>query len=180
MESTYQKHLDDLDELVGLIQKNSEKWGVDLNTCDEDTLKHLIQQNRVILKSNLKYSMSTVTIEIYSGCCPLFLQEMQNNLLKEARLKIDDVTFDIQCFVSEHAQFLSPAQSSYLLKFLSTTQRAFRDNTERLGTQRQTLDVLLDTRERENKEKVCLWICCEISQRFPLKKQLCIHIWFAR
>lgn len=83
---------------------------------------------------------------------------MESNLLKEARLKLEDVTFDIQCFISEHTQFLSPAQSSYLLKFLSTTQRAFRDQTEKLVTQRSALDVLLDTRERENQEKVCLWI----------------------
>uniref|UniRef100_A0A671WQE1 Dystonin n=1 Tax=Sparus aurata TaxID=8175 RepID=A0A671WQE1_SPAAU len=47
-----------------------------------------------------------------------------------------DATFDIQCFISEHTQFLTPAQSSYLLKFLSTTQRAFRDQTERLVAQR--------------------------------------------
>ncbi|KAM9345067.1 uncharacterized protein ABDE67_013959 [Symphorus nematophorus] len=80
-------------------------------------------------------------------------KDTQSNLLKEARLKLEDVTFDIQCFISEHAQFLSPAQSSYLLKFLSTTQRAFRDQSERLVTQRSTLDVLLDTREREDREK---------------------------
>uniref|UniRef100_A0A8C4NWW1 Dystonin n=1 Tax=Dicentrarchus labrax TaxID=13489 RepID=A0A8C4NWW1_DICLA len=63
----------------------------------------------------------------------LFFQDTENNLLKEARLKLEDITFDIQCFISEHTQFLSPAQSSYLLKFLSTTQRAFRDQTERLS-----------------------------------------------
>lgn len=90
---------------------------------------------------------------------PFFpFQDTESNLLKEARLKLEDVTFDIQCFISEHTQFLSPAQSSYLLKFLSTTQRAFRDQTENLVTQRSAMNVLLDTRERENQEKVCLWI----------------------
>ncbi|XP_044228340.1 dystonin isoform X2 [Thunnus albacares] len=128
LESTYQKHLSDLDELAGLMQNNSEMWDVDVNTCDVETLKHLIQRNK----------------------------DMENQLLKEARLKLEDVTFDIQCFISEHAQFLSPAQSSYLLKYLSTTQRAFRDQTERLVTQRCTLDVLLDTREKENQEKSLL------------------------
>ncbi len=96
----------------------------------------------------------------------LFLQDTESNLLKEAKLKLEDITFDIQCFISEHAQFLSPAQSSYLLKFLSTTQRAFRDQTERLVTQRSTLGVLLDTRERESQEKVCLMTYCKISQMF--------------
>lgn len=50
MESTYQKHLSDLDELAGLIKSSNEKSDVDLNTCDVDTLKHLIQQNKVPLK----------------------------------------------------------------------------------------------------------------------------------
>ncbi|XP_070833540.1 dystonin [Chaetodon trifascialis] len=128
LESAYQKHLSDLDELAGLIQNSSEMSDVDLNTCDVDTLKHLIQHN----------------------------QDTESNLLKEARLKLEDITFDIQCFISEHTQFLSPAQSSYLLKFLSTTQRAFRDQTERLVTQRNALDVLLDTRQREDQEKSLL------------------------
>ncbi|XP_039857732.1 dystonin isoform X7 [Simochromis diagramma] len=122
LESTYQQHLSDLNKLAGLIQNNSEMLGVDLNTCDVDTLKHLSQQNK----------------------------DMEDHLQKEARLKLEDVTFDIQCFISEHTQFLSPAKSSYLLKFLSTTQRAFRDQIERLVTQKSALDVLLDAREREN------------------------------
>lgn len=93
-----------------------------------------------------------MTLHTYPGGCHPIFQERQT----EARLKVDDVTFDIQSFVSEHAHFLSPDQSSYLLRFLSSTQRAFRDHTERLVTQRRTLDALLDTRERENKEQVCL------------------------
>lgn len=79
-----------------------------------------------------------------------------NLLSKETRLKFEDVTFDIQCFISEHAQFLSPAQSSYLLKFLTSTQRTFRDQTEKLTTQRSALDARLDAKEKENQEEVSL------------------------
>ncbi|XP_030603446.1 dystonin isoform X2 [Archocentrus centrarchus] len=122
LESTYQQHLSGLNKLAGLIQNNSEMLGVDLNTCDANTLEDLSQQNK----------------------------DMEDHLQKEARLKLEDVTFDVQCFVSEHTQFLSPAQSSYLLKFLSTTQRAFRNQIERLATQRSALAVLLDAREKEN------------------------------
>lgn len=98
---------------------------------------------------------------------------MEDHLQKEARLKLEDVTFDIQCFISEHTQFLSPAKSSYLLKFLSTTQRAFRDQIERLVTQKSALDVLLDARERENLAEVCLCICYKyvISLRFFLERK---------
>ena len=97
-------------------------------------------------------------------------QDTESQLLKEARLKLEDVTFDIQCFISEHTQFLSPAQSSDLLKLLSTTQRAFREQTERLVTQRATLDVLLETREKENQQKVCLQITYEILEKHFLGK----------
>ncbi|KAK5908368.1 hypothetical protein CgunFtcFv8_016434 [Champsocephalus gunnari] len=128
LESTYQKHISYLGELAGFIKNNSEKCDMDSKTCDVDTLKHLIQQN----------------------------EDTESSLLKEVRLTLEDVTFDIQCFISEHAQFLSPTQSSHLLKFLSSTQRSFRDQTERLGTQRSALNVLLDTRERESQEKSLL------------------------
>uniref|UniRef100_A0A673BP13 Dystonin n=1 Tax=Sphaeramia orbicularis TaxID=375764 RepID=A0A673BP13_9TELE len=83
-------------------------------------------------------------------------QDTESNLVKDGRLKLEDVTFDIQCFISENTQFLSPAKSSYLLKSLSSTQRAFRDQMERLATQRTSLDALLETREREEKEKSLL------------------------
>lgn len=74
--------------------------------------------------------------------------------MKEARLKLEDITFDIQYFVSEYTRFLSPTQSSHVLKFLTSTQRAFKEQTERLITQRSVLDVLLDSREREKQEEV--------------------------
>lgn len=156
LESTYQKHLTDLNELASIIGSNSEMNDLDLNACDVDTLRHLIKQNKVSVQAKLK------TFNIYS-CCRMiifhcFFQDTESILQQEARLKLEDVTFDVQCFISENTQFLSPSQSSYLLKLLSTTQRAFRDQTEIMATQRSTLDVLLDTRERENQEKVCLWI----------------------
>lgn len=61
-------------------------------------------------------------------------------------------------------QFLSPAQSSGLLKSLSSAQRGFRDQAEMLVSQRSAWDVLLDTREREEEEKVCLQTYAKIPQ----------------
>lgn len=52
MESSYQKHLSDLNELAGLIRNNSEMNDVDFDTCDVDTLNHLIKQNKVSFKAN--------------------------------------------------------------------------------------------------------------------------------
>nr|XP_061794508.1 dystonin-like [Nerophis lumbriciformis] len=81
------------------------------------------------------------------------IQDTESSLHQEVKLKLEDVTFAIQIFVSEHAHLLSPAQSSCLLKYLSSTQRAYRDQTGKLLALRCTLDVLLDTKEREYQEK---------------------------
>lgn len=83
---------------------------------------------------------------------------MEGSLLKGAQPLLEDTTFDIQYFISEHAQFLSPAQSRHLLKSLSSLQRALREQTERLASQRQTLEGLLETREKETQQKVWLWM----------------------
>ncbi|XP_054886088.1 dystonin isoform X6 [Poeciliopsis prolifica] len=128
LESTYQKHLGDLLNITDMLQNNSEMWDVDLTACDVDMLKHISQLN-----------MDTKSL-----------------LSKEIRLKMEDVTFDIQCFISENTQFLSPAQSSYLLKFLTSSQRAFREQTDKLATQRSALDNLLDAKEKEKQEETLL------------------------
>ncbi|XP_056148223.1 dystonin [Lampris incognitus] len=80
-------------------------------------------------------------------------QDTESNLLKRIRLELEDLAFDIQCFISEHTQSLSPTKSKHLLKLLSTTQRAFREQTEALVTQRRILEDILETRERESQLK---------------------------
>uniref|UniRef100_A0A4W5PXI1 Dystonin n=1 Tax=Hucho hucho TaxID=62062 RepID=A0A4W5PXI1_9TELE len=79
---------------------------------------------------------------------------------------LEDTAFDIQYFISEHAQFLSPAQSRHLLKSLSATQRAFKEQTERVANQRRTLELHLEIREDESQQKV--WTQITILQLGPL------------
>uniref|UniRef100_A0A4W5L9A8 Dystonin n=1 Tax=Hucho hucho TaxID=62062 RepID=A0A4W5L9A8_9TELE len=69
-------------------------------------------------------------------------------------LHLEDTAFDIQYFISEHAQFLSPAQSRHLLKSLSATQRAIKDQMERVANQRRTLELYLEISENESQQKV--------------------------
>lgn len=146
LESEYQKHLADLNQLSDLVQSNCDMWDEDLNTCDADALKQRMEQNKVPTpqKKESCDHCSIIYIHILSTLVLwLFLQDTENRLLKESRLKLEDVTFDIQCFISEHAQFLSPTQSSSLLKSLSSAQRAFREQAERL-----------DTKQKDEQEKV--------------------------
>uniref|UniRef100_A0A8C7UBW6 Dystonin n=1 Tax=Oncorhynchus mykiss TaxID=8022 RepID=A0A8C7UBW6_ONCMY len=81
-------------------------------------------------------------------------QDMETNVLGTQR-HLEDTAFDIQYFISEHAQFLSPAQSKHLLKSLSATQRAIKDQMERVANQRRTLQLQLEISENESQQK-CL------------------------
>ncbi|XP_019725964.1 dystonin isoform X4 [Hippocampus comes] len=137
LESTYQKHLADLDMLVGLIQNEQNMADADVNTCDVEALKSCMQKNK----------------------------DAETHLHHVVQLKLEDVTFAIQGFISEHAHLLSPSQSSSLLKCLSSTQRAFRDHAEQLVATRCTLDVLLDTKEREVQKKCMLERHQEIADK---------------
>ncbi|MEQ2262043.1 hypothetical protein XENORESO_005581 [Xenotaenia resolanae] len=123
-------------ECVGRLQDHADVL--------EDVKKDLLMQASTL------NNMEELQIQL-EGC-----QDTGNLLSKETKLKLEDVTFDIQCFISEHAQFLSPAQSSYLLKFLTSAQRAYREQTEKLATQRSALDALLDAKQKEKQEEVCL------------------------
>ncbi|XP_049592105.1 dystonin isoform X17 [Syngnathus scovelli] len=137
LESTYQKHLADLDMLVGLIQKELNMADMDFNTCDVEALKCCIQRNK----------------------------DAESHLHQDVKLKLEDVTFAIQSFISEHAHLLSPAQSSCLLKCLSGTQRTFRDQMDKFVAMRSTLDVLLDTKEKEDQKKLILERQQEIADK---------------
>ncbi|KAM9412367.1 dystonin isoform 9-T9 [Salvelinus alpinus] len=126
LKSTYQDLLSTLDRLSGCIHDNSEMAGnLDiLNTSDLDTVKDMIQKNK----------------------------GMETNLSGTHR-HLEDTAFDIQYFISEHAQFLSPAQSRHLLKSLSATQRAFKEQTERVAKQRRTLERHLEIKEDKSQQK---------------------------
>lgn len=145
---------------------------MNLKTCDEDPQRHLNHQNKVLFCFlHFKKESSKAYSELFHL---LFPKDTEEKLLKEARLKLEDVTFDIQCFISENAQFLSPAQSSYLLKFLTSTQRALREQTERIMAQRSALDVALNTKD-ENQE-VCLVFILKragVWQNFRESKKVC-------
>ncbi|XP_038846783.1 dystonin-like [Salvelinus namaycush] len=128
LESTYQELLSTLNQLSGCIHDNSEMtYNLDImNTYDVDTVKEMIQNN----------------------------EDMETNVSGTQR-HLEDTAFDIQYFISEHAQFLSPAQSRHLLKSLSATQRAIKDQMERVANQRRTLQLQLEISENESQQK-CL------------------------
>lgn len=80
-------------------------------------------------------------------------QDLANNL-SGIRQNLEDTAFDVQNFISEHAQFLNPAQNRQMLKSLSATQRAFKQLMDRVVTQRHTLDLQLEIHEDEIHQQV--------------------------
>ncbi|XP_062042284.1 LOW QUALITY PROTEIN: dystonin-like [Lepus europaeus] len=91
------------------------------------------------------------------------------NVLKDlgqTKMQLETTAFDVQFFVSEHAQDLSPKQSKQLLRLLNATQKCFIDvqesviaQVERVETQLQLEQDLDDQkivaeRQEEYKEKL--------------------------
>uniref|UniRef100_A0A673MFR7 Dystonin n=1 Tax=Sinocyclocheilus rhinocerous TaxID=307959 RepID=A0A673MFR7_9TELE len=83
------------------------------------------------------------------------LEEVQDieKDLSGTRQLLEDAAFDIQNFISEHAQFLSPTDSRHLLRALSTTQRSFKELMDRVFTQRQALEIQLEICEDETQQQ---------------------------
>lgn len=71
-------------------------------------------------------------------------------------MELDSTAFDIQFFISEHAQDLSPNQSKQLLRLLNTTQKSFQEVQEALTSQVESLETQLQAAKELGDQKVCL------------------------
>nr|XP_014426813.1 dystonin isoform X6 [Pelodiscus sinensis] len=61
------------------------------------------------------------------------------------KTQLDSIAFDVQFFISEHAQDLSPNQSKQLLRLLNSTQKCFQEVQETITSQMESLEKLLWT-----------------------------------
>ncbi|XP_062838414.1 dystonin isoform X9 [Anolis carolinensis] len=64
------------------------------------------------------------------------------------KIQLESTAFDIQFFISEHAQDLSPNQSKQLLKLLNSTQKHFREVQETIQSEVNRCETLLQTAQR--------------------------------
>ena len=93
------------------------------------------------------------------GLCCKFLSSVSNFQELEERLtarssEVSAVAFDIQMFISEHAQDLEPEHSLNLLRQLQQLQKAFHQASGRAHARAEALSVqLASEEERERKEK---------------------------
>ncbi|NXP20400.1 MACF1 factor, partial [Scytalopus superciliaris] len=73
--------------------------------------------------------------------------------LADTKSQLDTVAFDIQFFISEHAQDLTPQQSRQLLRLLNELQKAFRDLSECVTARVEVLQVCLQQAEQTDQVK---------------------------
>uniref|UniRef100_A0A452I8M1 Uncharacterized protein n=1 Tax=Gopherus agassizii TaxID=38772 RepID=A0A452I8M1_9SAUR len=75
----------------------------------------------------------------------LFYLQNNSKELGYMKIQLDSIAFDVQFFISEHAQDLSPNQSKQLLRLLSSTQKCFQEVQETITSQMESLEGLLQT-----------------------------------
>uniref|UniRef100_A0A671Q239 Dystonin n=1 Tax=Sinocyclocheilus anshuiensis TaxID=1608454 RepID=A0A671Q239_9TELE len=150
--SVAEQLLNSTDELVPTqIHQDLATVYVDLQNAFTDVCHLSAERNNAILLAIETVKVSKLT------CVISKLREIQGFSYKKdlsgTRQLLEDAAFDIQNFISEHAQFLSPTDSRHLLRALSTTQRSFKELMDRVFTQRQTLEIQLEICEDETQQE---------------------------
>ncbi|XP_030044696.1 dystonin-like [Microcaecilia unicolor] len=92
--------------------------------------------------------------------------------LRERKIQLETTALDIQFFISEHAQDLSPKKSKQLLRLLNSTQKAFQANQEKISSQLESLKASLwaaqnlgdlkDVAEQQQEHKEKLQEICDL------------------
>ncbi|XP_027744474.1 LOW QUALITY PROTEIN: dystonin [Empidonax traillii] len=102
------------------------------------------------------------------------LQLFKNNSaeLSREKMQLESTAFDVQFFISEHAEDLSPSQSKQLLRLLNTTQKSFQEAQEAITSQMESLETQLqavqelgdqkDVAERQQECKEKLQEICDL------------------
>ncbi|XP_043306594.1 dystonin isoform X16 [Cervus canadensis] len=96
--------------------------------------------------------------------------EFLKNVLKDlghTKTQLETVAFDVQFFISEHAQDLSPTQSRQLLRLLNTTQKGFLDVQDSVTTQVEHLEAQLQLEQDLDHQK----LVAERQQEYKEKLQ---------
>jgi len=85
--------------------------------------------------------------------------EFLKNVLKDlghTKVQLEATALDVQFFISECAQDLSPNQSKQLLRLLNTTQKCFLDVQESVTARVEHLETQLQLEQDLDDQKVCL------------------------
>ncbi|XP_043573701.1 microtubule-actin cross-linking factor 1 isoform X6 [Chiloscyllium plagiosum] len=108
----------------------------------------LIQTSQIVHKTESETSKDVIILKQN-------LQQYKElkQSLSQIKPVIDDAAFDIQFFISEHAQDLTPQQSRQLLRLLNELQRSFRETSENVLERIEALDLHLQDKGSMEFEK---------------------------
>ncbi|XP_039423967.1 dystonin isoform X16 [Corvus cornix cornix] len=110
------------------------------------------------------FTKNTTDIEEVKKSLQLFKNSAAELSCK--KMQLESTAFDVQFFISEHAEDLSPNQSKQLLRLLNTTQKSFQEAQEAITSQVESLEIQLQAvqelgdqkavaeRQQECKEKL--------------------------
>ncbi|XP_048681717.2 microtubule-actin cross-linking factor 1 isoform X14 [Caretta caretta] len=107
-------------------------------------------------------------------CCLQHYKELKHPLA-HTKSELDATAFDIQFFISEHAQDLTPQQSRQLLRLLNELQKSFRDLSERVAAQVEVLQVCLRQVEQTDEVKTL-----QEQQAMRSRKLEELHAWLGQ
>ncbi|XP_057607228.1 dystonin isoform X2 [Chionomys nivalis] len=82
-----------------------------------------------------------------------FLKDVLRDLT-HIKVQLETTAFDVQSFISDYAQDLSPSQSRQLLRLLNTTQKGFLDVQELVTTEAGRLETCLHREQELGHQKV--------------------------
>ncbi|XP_062995874.1 microtubule-actin cross-linking factor 1 isoform X2 [Elgaria multicarinata webbii] len=179
-----EKDAKNLQKSFGSVSEVLASWLLNLRTAAEAEKAKVLTQHEK-LQSKLQELLSWVsdTTQFLNGLeshsttdasslnsCLQSYMELKMPLA-DTKAQLDDAAFDIQFFISEHAQDLTPEQSRQLLRLLNELQRSFRELSERLGTRAEVLQVCLQQVEQTDQtlqeqhtirnqklEELCTWM----------------------
>ncbi|RXM29988.1 Dystonin, partial [Acipenser ruthenus] len=155
--STERRHLSKLaysnQELLERVQK--------LSVCIEESAGSIT--NLDIMNTD---DMETVELRIQQN-------KDLDKALSITKNQLDATAFDVQYFISEHAQDLSPTQSKLLLKSLNAAQKSFKELMEVVLTQQDTLMLHLEIRQDLSNQKNVAEKQKEYTEKL---QELCHHL----
>ncbi|XP_077193444.1 microtubule-actin cross-linking factor 1 isoform X5 [Paroedura picta] len=179
-----EKDAKNLQKFFGSVSEVSASWLLSLRTAAEaEKVKVLMQceelqgrlQELLNWVSDTTHSLSHLESHIATGAnslnsCLQHYKELKKPLV-DTKARLDATAFDIQFFISEHAQDLMPEQSRQLLRLLNELQGSFRDLSEQAAARVEVLQVCLHQAEQTDQtlqeqqairsqklEELCTWM----------------------
>ncbi|XP_066460088.1 dystonin isoform X1 [Eleutherodactylus coqui] len=107
---------------------------------------HQALLNRLqVLADWITYSIDSLDFSVSSNDVAVVKKTMQSfknlsNDISGQKAELETTAFDVQFFISEHAQDLSPNQSKQLLRSLNATQKSFQDAQKRITSHLESLE----------------------------------------